>query len=106
MGIALVLITGRLENSLVEVFDPLAAVGRVWVPMKDRFYRRGNNRQTFDFYLIITAWSSRHLSRELRFLKPFSPLFGTYGALNIKAGVKSSRTNLSLIWWQMQVVTC
>nr|TKS02534.1 pentatricopeptide repeat-containing protein [Populus alba] len=92
----------KLENSLVEVFDPLAAVGRVWVPMKDRFYRRGNNRQTFDFYLIITAWSSRHLSRELRFLKPFSPLFGTYGALNIKAGVKSSRTNLSLIWWQMQ----
>ncbi|KAL3598684.1 hypothetical protein D5086_006602 [Populus alba] len=96
--------TPGLENSLVEVFDPLAAVGRVWVPMKDRFYRRGNNRQTFDFYLIITAWSSRHLSRELRFLKPFSPLFGTYGALNIKAGVKSSRTNLSLIWWQMQFI--
>jgi hypothetical protein len=62
MGIALVLITGRLENSLVEVFDPLAAVGHVWVSMKDQFYRRGNNRQTFD-YLIITAWSSWHLSR-------------------------------------------
>lgn len=41
------LITGRLANSLVEVFDPLAAVRHIWVSMKDRFYRRGNNRQTF-----------------------------------------------------------
>lgn len=65
MGIALVLITGRLANSLAEVFDPLAAVRHIWVSMKDRFYRRGNNRQTFDFYLIITAWSSWHLSRWL-----------------------------------------